>query len=65
MERTIGNLGEEIKQHSTPFANLSQRAVRRCQINALKAMIPDLDPNADKIPRRAKVLGNDFLLLHA
>jgi len=24
LERTIGNLGEEIKQHSNPFANLSQ-----------------------------------------
>jgi len=24
MERTIGNLGEEIRQHSNPYANLSE-----------------------------------------
>ena len=30
MERTIGNLGEEIKLHSNPFANLAQRALRQC-----------------------------------
>ena len=65
MQRTIGNLGEEIKQHSNSYANLSQRAVRHCQINALKAMIPDLDPDVDKIPCSAKVLGNGFLLLRA
>jgi len=28
LEHTIGNLGEEIKQHSNPFANLSQRGIR-------------------------------------
>jgi hypothetical protein len=28
LERTIGNLGEEIKQHSNPFANLSQQGIR-------------------------------------
>jgi hypothetical protein len=44
VERTIGNLGEEIKQHSNLFANLAQRALRRSQTNALKAMVPDLDP---------------------
>ena len=43
MERTIGNLGEEIRQPSNPFANLSQRGLRRSQVNALKAMIPDLE----------------------
>ncbi len=30
MERTIGNLGEEIRQHKDAFANLSQRAIHRC-----------------------------------
>jgi hypothetical protein len=29
LEWTIGNLGEEIKQPSNPFANLSQRGIRR------------------------------------
>ncbi|KAI5885717.1 uncharacterized protein SCHCODRAFT_01342189 [Schizophyllum commune H4-8] len=64
MERTIGNLGEEIKQHSNPYANLSERAIRRCQINALKALLPDIDPPEPKFPRRAHVLhGGQFALL--
>ena len=29
LERTIGNLGKEIKQHSNPFANFSQCGIRR------------------------------------
>uniref|UniRef100_D8QEM0 Uncharacterized protein n=1 Tax=Schizophyllum commune (strain H4-8 / FGSC 9210) TaxID=578458 RepID=D8QEM0_SCHCM len=56
MERTIGNLGEEIKQHSNPYANLSERAIRRCQINAIKALIPDIEPAQPRFPRRAHVL---------
>ena len=43
LERTIGNLGEEMKQHSNPFTNLSQHGIRRARVNALKVMIPDLD----------------------
>ena len=42
MERTIGNLGEEIRQHSTPFLNLASRALRRCQVNALTSLLPTL-----------------------
>ncbi|KAJ7092934.1 hypothetical protein B0H15DRAFT_777192 [Mycena belliarum] len=64
MERTIGNLGEEIKQHSTPYANLSQRAIRRCQTNALKVMIPDLEPEKG-LPAGSEDLGNGFVLLRA
>ena len=68
LERTIGNLGEEIKQHSNPFANLSQRGIRRAQVNALKAMIPDLDLDRSTkgdLPRGSKDLGNSYVLLHA
>ena len=46
MERTIGNLGEEVKQPSQPFANISQRGVLRCQINALLAMVPSMSPTS-------------------
>jgi len=45
LERTIGNLGKEIKQHLNLFANLSQRGIRRACINALMAIIPDLEGN--------------------
>ena len=65
MERTIGNLGEEIKQPSKPYANLSQRGVRRSQVNALKAMIPELEQDMKKLPRGAIDLGNGYVLLRA
>lgn len=68
LERTIGNLGEEIKQHSNPFANLSQRGIRRARTNALQAMIPNLGMNRvskPDLPRGAKDLGDRFVLLRA
>ncbi|OBZ65434.1 hypothetical protein A0H81_14606 [Grifola frondosa] len=67
MERFIGDLGSEIKQHSNPYANLSQRAVSRAQINALKAMVPDLDPTRGLpyLPYGSKDLGDGYVLLRA
>jgi hypothetical protein len=65
MERVIGDLGSEIRQPSNPFANLSQRAVRRCQVNALKAMIPDLEEPTNVLPRGAQDLGGGYVLLKA
>ncbi|KJA24703.1 hypothetical protein HYPSUDRAFT_135758 [Hypholoma sublateritium FD-334 SS-4] len=65
MERTIGNLGEEIRQPSNPYANLSQRGLLRCQVNALKAMIPDLGPPQVSLPRGSIDLGDGYILLRA
>jgi hypothetical protein len=68
LERTIGNLGEEIKQHSNPFANLSQRGIRRARVNALKALIPDLivdETTVESIPRNSRDLGDGYVLLRA
>jgi hypothetical protein len=67
MERTIGNLGEEIRQPSNPYANLSQRGLLRCQVNALTAMIPDLGPPPPSLPRGAIDLGQPegYVLLRA
>jgi hypothetical protein len=67
MERTIGNLGEEIRQPSNPFANLSQRGLLRCQVNALTAMVPDLKPSGcdSDLPRGALDLGGGYVLLRA
>jgi len=45
LKRTIGNLGKEIKQHSNLFANLLQHGIRHACINALMAIIPDLEGN--------------------
>ncbi len=68
LECTIRNLGEEIKQHSNPFTNLSQRGIRHAQVNALKAMISDLDldrSTKEDLPCGSKDLGNSYLLLRA
>jgi len=32
MERTIGNLGQEIRQPSKPYENLAEEGVRRCRV---------------------------------
>lgn len=63
MERTVGNLGQEIRQPSNPYANLSREGVRRCQVNALKAMIPELDVPPRGIPSTAIDLGSGYVLL--
>jgi hypothetical protein len=62
MERAIGDLGKDIRQPSNPFANLSQIALRRSQINALLTICPELDPNAVLIPTGNDV-GNGYFLL--
>ncbi|EGO03229.1 hypothetical protein SERLA73DRAFT_119031 [Serpula lacrymans var. lacrymans S7.3] len=63
--RTIGNLGQEIRQPSNPYANLSQRGLLLSQINALKAMIPSLSPPTNPIPKGGVDIGDGYLLLRA
>jgi len=66
LERTIGNLGEEIKQHSNLFANLLQCGIRRARANALIAMIPDLDlerTTKEALPRSSRDVRGGFVLL--
>ena len=66
MERVIGNLGQEVRQPSNPFANLSRKAIQRCQVNALKFMIPNLDRYAPaEVPQTSIDIGNGFVLLRA
>ena len=65
IERTIGNLGEEVKQPSNPFANLAQRGLYRSQTNALCSMWPDLDPSENILPKGAIDLGSSYVLLRA
>jgi len=62
MERAIGDLGKDIRQPSNPFANLSEIALRRSQINALLEICPELDPNAETAPKGNDV-GNGYFLL--
>jgi hypothetical protein len=63
MERTIGNLGQEIRQPARPYANLSQEGVRRCQVNTLLSIMPELDEPAKLLPAGAVDLGDGFALL--
>ena len=64
LEQTIGDLGQQVKQPSNPYANLSQRGIQQAQVNALKAMVPDLDPDKSaKLPRGSIDLGNGYVLL--
>jgi hypothetical protein len=65
LERTIGDLGQEIRQPSNPFANLARRALQRSQINALKSMYPELDSTAKStLPRGSRDIGNGYIMQH-
>ena len=63
MERTIGNLGEEIQLHADPYANLSQQVIERARVNALYALAPDLLRTTEKLPAGACDIGENYLLL--
>ncbi|KIY48821.1 hypothetical protein FISHEDRAFT_42610 [Fistulina hepatica ATCC 64428] len=64
MERLIGDLGREIRQPSNPYQNLAQWGIIRAQMNALKALIPDLEcDDSAKLPRGARTFDNGYVLL--
>ncbi|KAF8265599.1 hypothetical protein EI94DRAFT_1541907, partial [Lactarius quietus] len=65
LERTIGNLGEEIKQPSKPYANLANCGLRCSQLSALHAVMLDLAPNTPALPQGAIKLGDGYVLLRA
>ena len=63
LERTISNLGLEIRQPSNPFANLAQRGLLCAQVNALKSMIPDLEVDTPALPHGSMDIGDGYALL--
>ncbi|KIK22768.1 hypothetical protein PISMIDRAFT_11466 [Pisolithus microcarpus 441] len=63
MERTIGNLGQEIHQPSKPYENLAEEGVRRCRVNALLAIMPELDDGIQGLPMGSVDLKDGFVLL--
>ena len=63
LERAIGLLGGDIRQHANPYSNLSQIAVRLAQTNALKSINPEFSKNHPKIPRYSQPLGDGFIFL--
>jgi hypothetical protein len=65
MERTISNLAQEIRLHnSSVYTNLSQHAACHCQINAIKAIIPTIEPSLNTPPKGSLDLGQGYILLH-
>ncbi len=64
MERTIGNLGQEIHLHSNPYANLTQRGIARCVANSIYARYPGLWSGTPDLPQGAISLPGDYALLH-
>ncbi|EJD35356.1 hypothetical protein AURDEDRAFT_75349 [Auricularia subglabra TFB-10046 SS5] len=68
LERFIGLITDELRQHKHPYANLSRRGLERAQLNALKIMVPSLDLSAshkERLPRGHLPLSNGFALLRA
>ncbi|KIM58425.1 hypothetical protein SCLCIDRAFT_28084 [Scleroderma citrinum Foug A] len=57
MERTIGNLGQEIRQPSKPYENLAEEGVRRSRVNALLAIMLELDDGIKGNPMGSIDLG--------
>ncbi|KAF8834325.1 hypothetical protein BDN67DRAFT_992689 [Paxillus ammoniavirescens] len=60
MERTIGNLRQEIRQPSNPYSNLTQEGVRCCQVNSLLAAMPELGIPPKGLPDSAEDLGGGY-----
>lgn len=60
---TIGNLGQEIRQPSNPYANLSKEGLRRCQVDTLLSVIPELDEAPKGLPNGAVDIGDRYTLL--
>ena len=64
MESAVGSFGREVRSHSKTFANIANRGVLRAQINAIKAKIPNLEPEPT-LPRGSFPFGDGYALLHA
>ncbi|KIK35849.1 hypothetical protein CY34DRAFT_26510 [Suillus luteus UH-Slu-Lm8-n1] len=60
---TIGNLGQEIHQPSNPYANLSKEGLRRCQVNTLLSVIPELDKAPKGLSNGAVDIKDGYALL--
>ncbi|KAH6896237.1 hypothetical protein BKA70DRAFT_1199047 [Coprinopsis sp. MPI-PUGE-AT-0042] len=62
IERVIGYLGMEVHQHSNAYKNLSEKGLRRAQLNAVMAMA-GITPPEFVLPRGAQDLGGGYVLL--
>ena len=63
IERTIGNLKQQIRQPSNYLVNFAKEGVRRARVNALLAALPELDNSQKGLPSGALDLGGGYALL--
>ena len=64
MERAIGDLGSDIRQPSNIYGNLCQIAIRQSQLNALKALYPEFDPDTNNsLPAHSEAISNGYVFL--
>jgi len=64
MESAVGSFGREVRSHNNTFANIANRGVLRAQLNAMKARIPDLEPEPT-LPHGSFQFGDGYTLLWA
>ncbi|KAG0693528.1 uncharacterized protein EDB91DRAFT_1020064, partial [Suillus paluster] len=65
MERTFADIEFDLRQPKLPYACLTQVCLIRCQINAVKAMFPHLQPPSNLHPRYSFDVGDGYVLLRA
>lgn len=63
MESAVGSFGREIRSYSNMYANIANRGVLRAQVNAIKAKIPDLEPEP-VLPHGSFKFGDGYAFLH-
>ena len=63
IERTIGNLKQDIRQPSNYLTNFANEGLRRARVNALLAAFPKLDNPTSLLPTTALNLGNGYAFL--
>ncbi|KAL7281947.1 hypothetical protein ACG7TL_003414 [Trametes sanguinea] len=64
LKNYIGNITCEVKQHVTPYANVSEHALCHCQVNASIAMFSSLAPSEMSSTVSSTDLGDGYSLLH-
>jgi hypothetical protein len=64
MESAVGSFGREVRSHSNAFANIANRGILCAQINAIKARVPDLEPEP-ALPLGSFPFGDGHTLLRA
>ena len=64
MESAVGSFGSEVRSHSNAFTNIANHGILCAQINAIKARIPDLEPEPT-LPHGSFPFGDGYALLQA